>query len=612
MANQVASALASGDISSLPFNVPTDQAVKEYGIVMAGLDGATPQVQVTDITYQQDTQQAIVRLNQTYDLGQPWQFPSLVTLDYAGSAGWQVDWTPTIIQPALDGYTRLSSSRQLATRGEILADDQSPIVYNRPVERVGIDKSQVSADQALDSARALAKLLGINADNYVTKVKNGGPKQFVIAITLRQGMVPAGTDKIPGTLLQAATMSLGPSTTFAIGLLGTAGDATAEDIQNSGGKFHEGDTVGHSGLQASQDTALRGTDGVTVYLTPRADADVMVPTTPLPSDSPQPTPSTERQVLFKADPVDGASVQTTLNVDAQMKAEKALAHQSGVAALVVLDVHTGAILAAANSPDSGQNSYATTGRYAPGSTFKVSTALAMLRAGSTPDSHIDCPTSVTVDGMKFTNYSDYGSSHYGNITLRQAVAYSCNTAMINGAMSVGDDALANAAASLGIGVDHDLGFPAFLGSVPSPITGTDKAAAGIGQGAVLASPLSMAAEAASVASGHTVVPYLLVDPDTGQPIDTSTSATPPDPLTSQEASQLRDIMGAVVQYGTGTGLQGLAQGAKTGSAEFMDNGTMKTHAWMIAYTSKYAIAAYVHIGSSGAGTAGPLIKSFLS
>jgi len=605
----VADALVSGDLGKLPFAGSVEDAVKEYKIVTARLGGFRPvSVTIEDISYQQDAQTATARLDQTYDLGQTWQFPSRLSLRYAGSDGWQVVWTPSIVQPALDGYTRLTLSKKAATRGEILADDGSAIVYNRTVYNVGIDKAKVSTKQAATSAKALAKLVGVDPDNFVTQVANGGPQQFVIAITLRAEAMPPGIDKIPGGLAQETTLPLGPSKTFAVGVLGMAGLATADDIKKAGGTVKEGDIVGKSGLQASQNAALSGTAGVTVYLAPRAQADIMAPTEPASASS---GPVAERQVLFTVDPVDGESLQTTLDVKAQAKAEKVLANQKGVAALVVLDVKTGAIRAAANSPAAGANPYATTGRYAPGSTFKVSTALALLRAGMKTTSQIQCPTTVTVGGNTFKNVADFESYHNGTISLTNAIAWSCNTAMVNGSKKLTSKALTTAAASLGIGVDHDLGFPAFLGSVPVADSSVAKAMESFGQGQVEASPLAMAAEAASVASGHTVIPYLLVDPATGEPIGTATSSDVA-PLTSKEAAALRTMMSAVVQIGTATTLRGYVAGAKTGTAEFGPSGKLQTHAWMIAYTEKYAIAAFVYVGSTGAISAGPLVKAFLS
>jgi len=608
-AQAVADALSSGDLSGLPFAGSAANAVKEYKVVTAGLGGRRPaSVAVGDITYETGTETAIVRLDQTYDLGQTWEFPSRVTLQYAGSDGWQVVWDPSIVQPALDGYTRLSVVKRSATRGEIEGADGDAIVYNRTVYNVGIDKAKVTKEQAATSAKALAKLVGVDQDGFVKQVANGGPQQFVIAITLREGQVPAGVSKIPGGLAQETTLPLGPDKTFAVGVLGTAGLATAEDIQKSSGTVQEGDIVGKSGLQASQNTALRGTDGVTVYLAPRAAADVVAPSTPV---TPSPTPITERQVLFSIDPVDGTDIKTTLDVTAQTKAEKVLSKQKGVAAMVVLNVKTGAILAAANSPAAGANAYATTGRYAPGSTFKVSTALALLRAGMVTSSKIQCPVTVKVGGTTFKNVTGFSSSHNGTITLQEAVAWSCNTAMVNGSKKLTSKSLGDAAASLGIGVNHDLGFPAFLGSVPTADSDVAKAMESFGQGQVEASPLAMAAEAASVATGHTIVPYLLVDPATGKPIGTGDTSSAK-PLTSKEAAALRSMMSAVVQIGTATSLNGYVTGAKSGTAEFTENGKLQTHAWMIAYTSKYAIAAFVYVGTSGATSAGPLIKAYLS
>jgi len=205
--------------------------------------------------------------------------------------------------------------------------------------------------------------------------------------------------------------------------------------------------------------------------------------------------------------------------------------------------------------------------------------------------------------------SDYAPSHTGSITLRQAVAWSCNTAMVNGSLTLGDNDLTNAAASLGLGGTQDLGFPAYLGSVPVPASNVDKAAEAFGQGKVTMSPLAMATEAASVAAGRTVVPYLLTDAS-GNPTTSQTS--PAAPLTAAEDASLKDIMAAVVSTGTGTILKGLVDGAKTGTAEFTQDGQTQSHAWMIAFTSQYAICAFVNVGTTGADTAGPLIKAFLT
>ena len=193
----------------------------------------------------------------------------------------------------------------------------------------------------------------------------------------------------------------------------------------------------------------------------------------------------------------------------QERAEALLEQFGGTAsALVAIRPSDGHLLAAANGPGAELNA-ATYGQYAPGSTFKVATALALLRAGRTPQDPLPCPATTVVDGRTFGNYDDYPASRLGRIPMRTAFAHSCNTAMIGARDDIGSGELAAAAASLGLGVDHDLGFPAYFGQVPEPESETERAAETIGQGRVLASPMAMAAVAASVTSGRTVLPVLL-------------------------------------------------------------------------------------------------------
>jgi cell division protein FtsI/penicillin-binding protein 2 len=231
-----------------------------------------------------------------------------------------------------------------------------------------------------------------------------------------------------------------------------------------------------------------------------------------------------------------------------------------------------------------------------------------LRAGLTPSSPVRCPATLVVDGKRFKNYDDYPASGLGGITLATAVANSCNTAFIGEREAADQAALADAAASLGLGVDHDLGVPAFLGEVPAdPTSATDHAATMIGQGRVLASPLAMAGVAASVAAGHTVVPHLL---DDAVPSDVDET------LRAGEASTLRELMYGVVARGSGRFLQSVQDGgprigAKTGTAEYGDAQPLRTHGWMIAVRGDLAVAVFVQDAVSGSRTAGPLLARFL-
>ena len=170
----------------------------------------------------------------------------------------------------------------------------------------------------------------------------------------------------------------------------------------------------------------------------------------------------------------GQPLELTLDMRLQLAAEELLADVGPASALVAIRPSNGDILVAANGPGNDGYNMATFGQFAPGSTFKSVSSLALLRNGLTPDSVLPCTNRIVVDGKAFENYDDYPSGGIGQIPLRTAVANSCNTAIISQADRLGDDALVDAAASLGMGVDHDAGFPAYFGSVEPPESETEE------------------------------------------------------------------------------------------------------------------------------------------
>jgi cell division protein FtsI/penicillin-binding protein 2 len=610
-ADQAATALAAGlsakDLSQLAFLGASGTAVNDqFQPLIAGVGPVKPSVTVASVSRDGSSATASLLFTWTFPgVPEQWTYPTEVKL--AREAGqWKTSWDPNIVQPQLDGTNRLSQRRLHPERGELLGEDGAPIVVVRPVFRIGIDKSKVSAETARSSAVRLAKLVKINSKAYAAEVAAAGNSAFVPAIVLRMDApdVPLGSElrAIPGALSIKTGQMLAPSRDFARPIIGTVGEATKEDVDESGGTVVAGDQVGLSGLQKRYDSQLRGTPGVQVRLVaaePRGSS-----ASPPPTHSPNAEP--EPVVLFEVKPVAGKPLTTTLNIGLQRLAERTLANTKPASALVVIRPSTGAIVAAANGQGNRGQSLATVGRAAPGSTFKIVSALALLRADLTPRSTVTCPPTVTVDGRRFSNYSDYPRSHQGTITLRTALAQSCNTAFIGQRRKLDASSLAEAAGSLGFGIDYDAGFPSFFGSVPNDPTATGRAAAMIGQGKVEASPMAMAAVAASVAGGRTVIPHLV-----GGQQPTSKG----EPLSAHEARELREMMQAVVTEGSGRvlgNLPGPAVLAKTGTAEYGTSEPLKTHAWMIAAQGDLAVAAFVNDGKSGSATAGPLLRTFLT
>jgi len=588
-ADGLAQGLTSGDLSGVVFSgMAAKQADREYDATVAGMGEVKPKVQVTAVNKSSDTA-AIATLSWLWPLGTGWSYQTTAPMKLLDDR-WQVTWAPSVVEPSLDDpRTTLVASTVESTRGDIVGPHGVRLVTARPVLRFGVDRIKVGAAQAPDSARRLAQLVGIDAASYVKQVKAAGPKAFIQAIVYRKDEVPPavmrgyvhikGVDAIAGELPLAITKE------FAAPILGTVGPVTAEMIKDNPGVYRVGDVAGLSGLEARYDEQLRGSPGVQV-------------------DSV--APDGTRTKLFANDPVDGKPLRLTLEPRLQLLAARILSGVGPASAIVAIRPSTGAIVAAANGPGTHGYNDATYGRFAPGSTFKTVGSLALVKQGQTPSSPVDCPTSVNVNGKVFTNDSFYPPSANGRITLATALANSCNTAFINERTELGSHDLVDAAATLGMGVDHDLGFPAYFGNVVPPASETEKAADMIGQGQVLASPMTMATVMASVVAGHTVVPQLVTS--------VTPAATSSEPLTAAQDATLKQMLRGVVTSGTGVGLAdvpGPPVIAKTGTAEFDRNGKRLTHAWMIGGQGDLAVCAFVDVGQTGAGTAGPLLEQFL-
>jgi cell division protein FtsI/penicillin-binding protein 2 len=628
-AEALAAGLQAGDLSAVALAGDAAAATEQLETAVAGLGETARTVALEDVAVDDgsaDPATATARLRTTWDLdGKPedtggdWTYQTAATLEYdAGASAWRVRYAPEVAVAGLQAGEGLRLEKVAGARGDILGAGGTELVTARPVVRVGLDKARVDSADAADSARKLAELVDIDADAYAAKVKAAGAKAFVEAIVLRDDADRTVTnpdiEAIAGGRAIGMRMPLAPTRTFARPVLGTVGEATAEIVEKSGGTVKAGERVGLSGLQATYQERLAGTPGLRVWTVPAKAGD--------PADSAEAEDGTstsgtaadagttaEPRQLFERAAVDGAAITTTLEKDLQEVAEMVVADADSPSAVVAIRPSDGAILAAANGPSSNGYNTAMVARYAPGSTFKVVSALAMLRSGYTPSSKVECPQTTELDGRTFKNFTGYPTGSLGTITLAEAIAQSCNTVFINASKKVEMSVVADAAASLGLAAEPATGSAAFLGSVPADSTGTEHAANMIGQGVVEASPLGMATVAASVAKGSTVSPRLLADPAPAP------AAAPETPLTAEEAGQLKKLMSGTVDHGTVTDLQdvpGPAVQAKTGTAEYGDGSEDLRHTWVIAIQGDLAVAVFVETGFSGAETGGPLMKEFLT
>lgn len=359
------------------------------------------------------------------------------------------------------------------------------------------------------------------------------------------------------------------------------------------------------------------------------------------------------------------TVQLSVRADVQRAARNALGDRRG--SVVALDPRNGAVIAMWSYPSfdpeplaSGKESVAIGARkallaepakpllarsyretFAPGSTFKVVTAAAAIGAGKAdvelPDRSSYLPPSTT---RAITNFGD-GESCGGSIASMLAV--SCNTGFAElAAERLGPEPMVKTAEAFGWNEKPPIDlpdpaeskFPATFGKKLGPSANGGSAyenspklaQAGIGQGDVTASPLTMALTTAAIANGGQMMePHVasrVVDGD-GQTVRTIEPKKWKQALDSDAANALSDMMVGVVNDGTASSvaLDGWRVGAKTGTAQTV-SGEDRSHAWMIAFagrdgeTPQVAVSVLVEAqngveGQTGSSVAGPIARDVL-
>lgn len=307
--------------------------------------------------------------------------------------------------------------------------------------------------------------------------------------------------------------------------------------------------------------------------------------------------------LHNEQPQPSEAVRTTLSRRIQQSAEDALDGVRKPAAIVAIRPSSGDILAVAqNKAADKQGAISLTGRYPPGSTFKIATALAGLTSGKvSPRSKVNCPGTTVIGGRLVPNESRF---QLGRVPLSRAFAKSCNTTFARLAAGLPADALTKAARDLGIGADFVIpGLTTITGSVPPAKGEVQRAENGFGQGKVLASPFGMALAAATVQAGQTPTPSLL-DGEQTKATDLGK------PLPSAQAAALRAMMRKVVTEGTATALAGLGNvHGKTGTAQFGDG--KHSHGWFAGYRGDLAFATLI-VGGESSKPAVEVTKAFLN
>ncbi len=301
----------------------------------------------------------------------------------------------------------------------------------------------------------------------------------------------------------------------------------------------------------------------------------------------------------------GNSVVTTLNLGLQAKAWDALGDNKG--AVIVMEPRTGNVLAMVSKPDFNPNeapqkyndwlklpsgdsvllNRATSGLYAPGSTFKIITALEyVIEHEDYHDFTYDCKGSVTVDGG--TTIPCNNMTVHGKENLSQAFAKSCNCAFSTIGISLGRDRFRDLAEKLYFNKYLDIGIESGKSSFTldgnSSLSEMQETA--IGQGNTMMSPMHNLMITSAIANkGVMMQPNFIksIKNGDGETVSTSESQVKARVMEERYALIVKEYLRGVVTEGTASAFRNVPYQAagKTGTAQYGNEGL--THSWFTGF-----------------------------
>jgi len=479
-----------------------------------------------------------------------WQLGSQRQWRYQGEFGlvrteeaWAVRWSPSVLHPELGAQQTIALREEVSDPAPVLDRDGVPLLSAETVVSVVVDPAQVPT-VAAQLAGALSQFDDrITEQSIVQEAAAVPPGQDYPVAVLREidyQSVRGQIYELPGVTFPTRTRLLGPDRDFASQLL--------------------------PGIRTEVEEQLAGVAGWRIVTVDAVGA--------------------EAQTLAGKPAEPARAVTTTLSRTVQAAGEDAVEAVPNPAMIVALQPSSGDVLAVAqNGPADVQGALSLTGRYPPGSTFKIVTAAAALQSGElTPETPVQCPATTNINGRAVPNIDLFG---LGTVPLRTAFAQSCNTTFARLAAGFEPGTLTATARQVGIGMDFDItGLVTLTGAVPPAADVVQRAANGFGQGTVLTTPFGMALATATVAAGGQPPTPTLI-----RGTRTVVTGAPRAPLAPEVAGALQEMMRQVVTEGSATALQG--QGdvrGKTGTAEYSSTGS---HGWFVGFRGDLAFAVLV-------------------
>ncbi|MFP6730423.1 MAG: penicillin-binding protein 2 [Alphaproteobacteria bacterium] len=541
-------------------------------------------------------------------------------------------------------------------RGRILDRHGEALATNRLNYRVALVSEH--AKDITATLDALASLIPLSKRDYQRVLRDARRKRDFVPITVRENLtwsevsrIEVNAPDLAGVVIEVGQTRYYPLGATAVYITGYVAAVSEDELTGDPLLALPDSRIGKSGVEKIYDLALRGKAGNS-QVEVNAYGRVI-------------------RELERNEGQPGDALVLTLDAGLQRYVSARIAGQ--IASAVVLDIHTGDVLALASSPSYDPNlftkgistedwnallnnpykpliSKAISGQYPPGSTFKMMVALAALEGGIAGRSHeVTCRGEVELGNRTFHCWKRGG---HGKMTMVKALEQSCDVYFYDIALRVGINRIAKMARRFGFG---ELANIDLYGERPGLMPDRDwklanyevawqkgeTLVAGIGQGFVQATPLQLAVMAARIASGGTAVTPHLSRRALRRATEDGAAETGPvfESLGLSPASLdvIVEGMTRVVNNVRGTAYRArideseLAMAGKTGTSQVRNiskserkTGVFKNaqrpweerdHALFVAFAPiddpRYSISIVVEHGGSGSSVAAPIARDIL-
>ena len=552
-----------------------------------------------------------------------------------------------------DKFKMLADENRISTR---LVIPERGIIYDRNGTVLATNEQNfqvmIVAEQTADVQQTLdafKKLMPLSEDEEKRIKRDLKRNRSFVPVKVKENLtweevakVQLNAAELPGIYIEEGLNRYYPYGEKVAQVLGYVAAVSDSDPKDDPLLEVPGFKIGKSGIEKFWEQRLRGKSGI-LKMEVNAYGRVM-------------------KEIEETEGVPGENITLTLDARLQEKAYDAFQDQSGAA--ILLDVHSGEILAFVSTPAFDPNAFARglshqewnalqtnektplvnkaiQGHYSPGSVFKPLVALAGLEAGAIkPDTKLSCNGRMALGDHFFHCWKYWG---HGNLNVVEALMHSCDIFFYETALRVGIDKIADMARRFGLGEKIGIGLENELpGLVPDkkwklknrgePWQQGETLIVGIGQGSLLVTPLQLATMTARLVNGG-----YKVKPTFFPVSDRNLLKIEKINVSDTYLDMVKQGMYDVVNIPGGTAwmsrfdYHGMKMGGKTGSVQVRSitlkerqQGITKQedlpwkyrdHAIFIGYAPadnpKYAVAVLVEHGGGGSKAAAPIASKIL-